>query len=338
MRTADLNLRTLLDFQPEAGRLLMGSERMIVFRTQAFGNLRRLLFDQLGHATARALLLQFGRMCGDGDFEAIGGGLVWDTPEDLAMAGPVLHAWEGIVAVEPDAGIVPGMRKMTGTWRNSYEAEIHLAEFGRAAEPSCYTLQGYARGHASRAHGHAILCVETACRAMGDPECRWEMRPDEDWPDTGVAAGLREAFAASPQSVARRLEEQIELVRRQGEDLAAMALPVIEVWDRVLAVPVIGAVDRARAAAMMEALLARIADTRARCAILDLTGVTAMDAETAGHLMRMIAAARLLGGECLVSGISPATARTMMELGIAIEIRSFATLKLALQHAIRGAG
>lgn len=337
MRTTDLNLRTLLDFQPADGRLLMGNERMIIFRTQAFGNLRRLLFDQLGQETARALLLKFGRMCGDGDFEAIGGGLVWDTPEDRAMAGPVLHAWEGIVAVEPDTAIVPGMRRMTGTWKNSYEAEIHLAEFGRAAEPSCYTLQGYARGHASRAHGHSILCVETACRAMGDPDCRWEMRPDTEWPDSGATAALLEAFAASPQSVARRLEEQLELVRRQSEELAAMALPVIEVWDRVLAVPVIGAVDQARAAAMMEALLARIAGTGARCAILDLTGVTAMDRETAGHLMRMIAAARLLGGECLVSGISPETARAMMELGLAIDIRTFSTLKLALRHAIRGA-
>lgn len=335
MRAADLNLKALLEFQPDAGRLLLGSERMIIFRTQAFANLRRLLFTQLGHETARAMLLQFGRLCGEGDFQAIGGGLAWDTPEDRAMAGPVLHAWEGIVAVVPDTAIVPGMQRMTGTWKNSYEAEMHLAEFGRASEPCCFTLQGYAHGHASLAHGTRILCVETACRAMGDPECRWEMRPDDAWPDGGEAASLREAFRTTPLSFERRLEQQIELVRRQSEALTAMALPVIEVWDRVLALPVIGVVDSARAAAMTEALLAAIVRTGARCAILDLTGVTAMNAETAAYLMRMIQAAGLLGSECLVSGISPMIAQTMMELGITINIRAFPTLKIALQHVIR---
>ena len=338
MRAADLNLKALLEFQPDAGRLLLGNERMIIFRTQAFANLRRLLFTQLGHDTARAMLLQFGRLCGEGDFEAIGGGLVWDTPEDRAMAGPVLHAWEGIVAVVPDTAIVPGMQRMTGTWKNSYEAEMHLAEFGRASAPSCFTLQGYAHGHASLAHGTRILCVETACRAMGDPECRWEMRPDEAWADSDAAASLREAFRTTPLSFERRLEQQIELVRRQSDALTAMALPVIEVWDRVLALPVIGVVDSARAAAMTEALLAAIVRTGARCAILDLTGVTEMNTETVAYLMRMIQAAELLGSECLVSGISPLIAQTMMSLGIPINIRAFPTLKIALQHVIRAPG
>jgi rsbT co-antagonist protein RsbR len=338
MRASDLNLKTLLDFQPEAGRLLLGNERMIIFRTSAFANLRRLLFDQLGHETARALLLQFGRSCGEGDFHAIGGGLAWDTPADRAMAGPVLHAWEGIVAVVPDTEIVPGMTRMTGTWKNSYEAEMHLAEFGRAAEPSCFTLQGYAHGHASSAHGTRIICVETACRAMGDPECRWEMRPDHAWPDAGPAASLRQAFVATPQSIQRRLEQQVEIVQRQSEEITAMASPVIEVCDRVLALPVIGAVDGARAAVMTEALLTAITRMRARHAILDLTGVTAINADTAMHLMRMIQATALLGSECLVSGVSPMIAQTLVDLGITINIRVFPTLKLALQHVIAGPG
>lgn len=338
MRAAELNLKTLLEFQPDAGRLLMGDERMIIFRVQAFANLRRLLFMQLGHETARALLLQFGRLCGEGDFEAIGGGLVWDTPEDRAMAGPVLHGWEGIVAVVPDTSIVPGMKRMTGTWKNSYEAEMHLAEFGRASEPSCFTLQGYAHGHASMAHETRMICVETACRAMGDPDCRWELRPDQEWPDSGAAASLRQALQTTPQSFERRLEQQIQLVRSQSEALTAMALPVIEVWDRVLALPVIGVVDSARAAAMTEALLAAIVRTGAKCAILDLTGVTEMNTETAAYLMRMIQAAGLLGSECLVSGISPMIAQAMMELGITINIRAFPTLKTALQHVIRAPG
>ncbi|MBA3549130.1 MAG: XylR N-terminal domain-containing protein [Nannocystis sp.] len=335
MRANELDLRELLNFQPDTGRLLMGSERMIIFRVLAFANLRRLLFDQLGHQTARALLLQFGRLCGEGDFDAIGGGLIWDTPVDRAMAGPVLHAWEGIVAVVPDTEIVPGMKKMTGIWLNSYEAEMHLAEFGPASEPICFTLQGYAHGHASKAHGIRTLCVETACRAMGDPVCRWEMRPDEEWRDSSAAASLREAFATTPQSFERRLEQQTELVTRQREAMLAMSAPVIEVWERVLVLPVIGALDSVRAAAMTEALLREITHKRASHAILDLTGVETINIGTAEYLMRMVQAAGLLGSECLVSGISPIIARTMIELGLTINIRVFPTLKSALQYTIR---
>lgn len=338
MRAGDLNLRKMLEFQPETGRLLMGDERMIIFRTQAFGNLRRLLLDQLGRETARALLLQFGRMCGEGDYHAIGGGLVWDTPQDRAMAGPILHAWEGIVAVVPDTEIVPGMKKMTGTWMNSYEADMHLAEFGRAAEPCCFTLQGYAHGHASLAHGRTILCVETACRAMGDPQCRWEMRPDEEWGDHAAAESLRRGFSTTPKSFEQRLAEQVEVVKRQSEAMRAMAAPVIEVWDRVLALPVIGVVDAARAAAMMEALLREITGKRASHAILDLTGVDTVNPDTAAHLMRMVQAAGLLGSACFVSGISPTVAQTMISLGLRFDSRIFPTLKSALQQAIRERG
>lgn len=334
MRADQLNLREMLNFQPESGRLTMGTERMIIFRTPAFASLRRLLFEQLGYETARALLLQFGKLCGEGDYHAIGGGLVWDTPADRAMAGPILVAWEGMVVVIPDTEIVPGMQRMTGTWLNSYEAEMHLAELGRATQPSCFMLQGYAHGHASNAHCARMLCVETACRAMGDPECRWEMRPDDAWESDAAAVSLREAFATTPKSFERRLEEQIQVVKRQSEAMRAMSTPVIEVWDGVLALPVIGVVDSARAAAMMEALLRDITSRRVSHAILDLTGVDTMTADTAGHLLRMIQAARLLGSQCLVCGISPAIARTMTELGLSIDIRIFRTLKSALQHVI----
>lgn len=334
MRASDLNLRELLRFEPEAGRLMMGGERMIVFRTAGFAHLRHLLFDQLGPETARALLLQFGRLCGEGDYHAIGGGLVWDTPHDRAMAGPVLHAWEGIVAVVPDTQIVPGMQRMTGTWLNSYEAEMHLAEIGPASQPSCFTLQGYAHGHASNAHGTPILCVETACRAMGDPDCRWEMRPDAGWGDDPAAVALREALATTPQSFERRLAQQTAVVRRQSEALLAMAAPVIEVWDRVLALPIIGSVDDVRARGMTEALLAGVARTRPTHAILDLTGVVAIDAATAASLVRMTRAVRLLGSACVVAGLSPTGARTLAELGLGGELRVFPTLKRALQQAL----
>ncbi|HRI49400.1 MAG TPA: XylR N-terminal domain-containing protein [Pseudomonadota bacterium] len=334
MRADQLNLREMLSFQPETGRLMMGNERMVIFRTPAFASLRRLLFEQHGYETARALLLQFGKLCGEGDFHAIGGGLVWDTPADRAMAGPILAAWEGIVVVIPDTEIVPGMRRMTGTWLNSYEAEMHLAELGKASQPSCFMLQGYAHGHASNAHGVRIICVETACRAMGDPVCRWEMRPDEDWGADAAAVSLREAFATTPKSFELRLAEQVELVKRQSEAMRAMATPVIEVWDGVLALPVIGVVDSTRAAAMMDALLREITSRGASHAILDLTGVDNMTTDTAGHLLRMIQAARLLGSQCFVCGISPAIARTMTGLGLTIDIRIFRTLKSALQHVI----
>ncbi len=107
-----------------------------------------------------------------------------------------------------------------------------------------------------------------------------------------------------------------ELIARQREQLLEVATPVISLWEGVVAVPLIGTLDSARSQVVMESLLEAIVSRRARYAILDITGVPTVDSLVAQHLMKTVAAARLMGAECIVSGIRPAIAQTIVHLGI----------------------
>lgn len=137
-------------------------------------------------------------------------------------------------------------------------------------------------------------------------------------------------------SSARDVTEQKRAAEMLEAALAAMSTPIIEVWDKMVALPVIGMVDRDRASRMMQALLQTITEKQAEFTILDLTGVTTVDAETANHLLDIARAAALLGSECFVSGISPAVARTLVDLGSSETARfqTFATLEAALRRAL----
>ncbi|MFF7969900.1 RsbRD N-terminal domain-containing protein [Streptomyces sp. NPDC007905] len=112
------------------------------------------------------------------------------------------------------------------------------------------------------------------------------------------------------------LSEGENLIQRQRLQLLEAATPVIELWEGTVAVPLIGTLDSARSQVVMESLLEAIVDQRARYAILDITGVPTVDSLVAQHLMKTVAAARLMGAECIVSGIRPAIAQTIVQLGI----------------------
>jgi len=133
----------------------------------------------------------------------------------------------------------------------------------------------------------------------------------------------------------RRTEEDL---RRQREVVSRLSTPIIKAWDGVLVLPIIGALDSERAAHMMERLLAEIAGSRARFAVLDLTGVETMDTATVGYLVNIVRAASLLGSRCLVSGISPVVAQTMIGLGSATQgFQTFGQMQDALKFALREA-
>jgi PAS domain S-box-containing protein len=139
--------------------------------------------------------------------------------------------------------------------------------------------------------------------------------------------------------IARDLTEQKAMEAALKQAIRAMSTPIIQVWEGVLALPVIGVVDGARASQMMESMLEAIVKTRGRAAIIDLTGVSTIDAATVGHLFSMIAAASLLGTRCYVSGISAKVASAIAGLGIDLGgLRAFGTLQEALRCAIASAG
>ncbi|WP_328557425.1 MULTISPECIES: STAS domain-containing protein [unclassified Streptomyces] len=130
-----------------------------------------------------------------------------------------------------------------------------------------------------------------------------------------------------------------ELIDRQRLQLLEVATPVIKLWTGVVAVPLIGTLDSARSQVVMESLLDAVVAQQARFAILDITGVPTVDSLVAQHLMKTVAAARLMGAECVVSGIRPAIAQTIVHLGIDLgSVVTRASLADALAYALHRQG
>ena len=129
-----------------------------------------------------------------------------------------------------------------------------------------------------------------------------------------------------------------EVVRRQQDEIAELSTPVVKLWDGILALPLIGTLDSARTQVVMENLLQAIVDQSADLAIIDITGVPTVDTLVAQHLLKTIAAARLMGADCIISGIRPQIAQTMVHLGVELDVVSKATLADALQLAFQRTG
>ncbi|WP_405827356.1 STAS domain-containing protein [Streptomyces sp. NBC_01176] len=130
-----------------------------------------------------------------------------------------------------------------------------------------------------------------------------------------------------------------ELISAQAEQLLELSTPVVKLWDGVIGVPLVGTLDSARTMVVMEKMLQALIDTGSEQAIIDITGVPAVDTEVAQHLLKTVVAARLMGAECTISGIRPQIAQTIVALGIDFgDIVTKATLADALRHALRRSG
>ena len=123
-----------------------------------------------------------------------------------------------------------------------------------------------------------------------------------------------------------------EVILRQTTEIAEISTPVIRVWEGILALPIIGTLDSARTQVVMESLLMNIVETESTIAILDISGVPAVDSLVAQHLLKTVSATRLMGAECIISGIRPEIAQTIVHLGIDL---SGINTKASLAHALR---
>ena len=130
-----------------------------------------------------------------------------------------------------------------------------------------------------------------------------------------------------------------ELIVRQQQEMLELSTPVVQLWEGVVALPLIGTLDSARTQVVMESLLQTIVDTGAGIAIIDITGVPTVDTLVAQHLLKTVAAARLMGAECLISGIRPQIAQTIVHLGVELDdIVTKASLADALAIALTRLG
>ena len=153
---------------------------------------------------------------------------------------------------------------------------------------------------------------------------------------TWAASHLLDALGLHTMEVF--LASREEVIGRQGQEIAELSTPVVRLWDGILALPLIGTLDSARTGVVMENLLQAIVDEEAEIAIIDITGVPTVDTLVAQHLLKAIAAARLMGADCIVSGISPQIAQTMVHLGVELNVVSKATLADAFALALKRTG
>lgn len=334
MKIKDIDFRKMLVFQPEEGRLLLGSDRMLLFRQDAFATLRKLLIEQLGEKMARVYLSQFGYRCGAGDYKALSSMYPWDTEADAAAAGTAMHMWEGIVHVTTTAkhfDKAKGEYHMKVLWRNSYEGEVHKASFGASLEPVCHTMTGYASGYASAFLEKPVIAIEQECVGKGDAFCTCELRVADQW---GPEADPWKEALNADVSLFRELQSKSEEIGRYQRTLSELRTPIIQIWDGVVVVPVVGVVDVQRSVDMMESLLHRVARDRVRCVIFDMTGVEVVDSFTADHIFKMVTATNLLGAFFIITGIRPEVARALVHIGLDMSrLATRRTLKEGLEKS-----
>jgi len=135
------------------------------------------------------------------------------------------------------------------------------------------------------------------------------------------------------------LQARQDLIARQQQDMLELSTPVVKLWEGVLALPMIGTLDSSRTQVVMESLLERIVETGSDIAILDITGVPTVDTLTAQHLLKTVTAARLMGAECIISGIRPQIAQTIVHLGVDLgDVITKATLADAFKLALSRLG
>ncbi len=156
---------------------------------------------------------------------------------------------------------------------------------------------------------------------------------DAIWSATELVDGL--ALITTEAYIATREE----LILRQQQELLELSTPVVKLWDGILALPIIGTLDSARTQVVMENLLQAVVSTNSKFAIIDITGVPTVDTLVAQHLLKTITAARLMGADCIISGVRPQIAQTIVHLGINLEdVTTRAKLSDALALALQMSG
>src|SRR2546422_330595 len=155
--------------------------------------------------------------------------------------------------------------------------------------------------------------------------------------DTWAATQVLDGLGLYTTEVYQRGRD--EVIERQQKEMMELSTPVVELWQGILGLPLIGTLDSARTQVVMEALLQRIVETGSALAIIDITGVPTVDTLVAQHLLKTVAAARLMGADCIISGIRPQIAQTIVHLGVELsDVTTKASLATAFAVALERSG
>jgi rsbT co-antagonist protein RsbR len=251
----------------------------------------------------------------------------------------VLQRWVAMAAMPLQGRTTPGelepgfgelLSTLTGALENG-DVDIRSESYASTRALLAEMSRDWAR--------RAFTPTETASSVFSLKEILFELADKTGAPQRTVITLSRwiDALGLYTFEAFTRAREQV--ITEQAEQLLELTTPVVKLWDGVVAVPLIGTLDSARTQVVMEKLLQTLVDTGSEHAIIDITGVPAVDTEVAQHLLKTVVAARLMGAECTISGIRPQIAQTIVALGIEFgDIPTKATLGDALLHALRGSG
>lgn len=265
-----------------------------------------------------------------------------------ARTDAVLAEWLGLLKEQGGTGggrikdgeLQTQCREFLAALRQALAAAAGPADArGPGFEPVRDLLDGVSRSRAS----HGFSPTETATfvfslkqplfdRVRRERAGDAEAAADEAW----RATRLLDQLGLYTMEVHQRGRE--EVVARQQHEIAELSTPVVKLWDGILALPLIGTLDSSRTQVVMENLLQAIVDRGAEIAIIDITGVPTVDTLVAQHLLKTVAAARLMGADCIISGIRPQIAQTMVQLGVELNVASKASLADAFALALRRTG
>jgi rsbT co-antagonist protein RsbR len=204
-----------------------------------------------------------------------------------------------------------------------------------AFEPVHEVLDGISlsrakQGYSPRETGMFVFSLKDALQTVLQQELKSE--PVQLYEESLKISRLIDSFGIATFETFIKGRE--EVILRQTDEITEISTPVIRVWDGILAMPIIGTLDSSRTQVVMENLLQQIVDTSSTIAILDISGVPAVDSLVAQHLIKTVSATRLMGAECIISGIRPEIAQTVVHLGIDLSgIVTKASLASALKHA-----
>lgn len=178
--------------------------------------------------------------------------------------------------------------------------------------------------------------------AAGDYSMRLETDLPENHPLGALYLGINEMIeslgAAQERTAAYQaeLEEKLRTIEQQRTAIRELSTPIIEVWESVLCLPVVGVVDSVRSSEMTQELLDAVVEKKSRFTIIDITGIEVMDTGAADHFIRMARSVQLLGAQCVLTGINPRTAQTIVHLGVDLgNIITYRTMRDALQAYVR---
>jgi rsbT co-antagonist protein RsbR len=240
------------------------------------------------------------------------------SPKARADAAELLDAFHAAIRADAD-----GAQFEQPVWQRT-RTSLEALSRARAA-------QGASAGDTS----HFVMALKRPLFA--GLQQRLAAQPERLFDALWSASTLVDRMAQWTATTHQRSREDI--IRRQQDELLELSTPVVKLWDGVLAVPMIGTLDSGRTQLVMESLLQRIVETGSEIAIIDITGVPTVDTLVAQHLLKTVTAIRLMGADCIISGVRPQIAQTIVHLGIDLQgIVTKASLADALAHALKKVG